>query len=92
MDKETGTYKIKTQTPLYTVDWYVKWISCFFVLAAVACRSVEEVPKIYDMSFSLVGTIGWLFVSLVWQDRAMILLNGILSFVLAAGVLRFVLA
>ena len=85
------TYTVETQTPLYTIDWYVKWFSSFVVLAAVLCRSIEEVPKIYDMVLSLVGTGGWLYVGLAWHDRALILLNGVLVFVLAAGVVRYFL-
>ena len=78
-------------TPTHTLDWYVKWISSFIVLAAVLCRSVEEIPKIYDMVLSLFGTAGWLWVGLLWHDRALILLNGVLVFVLSAGVLRYLL-
>ena len=89
MVDDNKTYIVETQTPLYTLDWYVKWFSSFVVLAAVLCRSVEEVPKIYDMVLSLVGTTGWLYVGIAWHDRALILLNGVLVFVLAAGVVRY---
>jgi hypothetical protein len=85
------TYTVETQTPLYTLDWYIKWVSSFVVLAAVMCRSIEEVPKIYDISLSLVGTAGWLWVGLLWHDRALILLNGVLVFVLTAGLVRYFL-
>ena len=90
MEKDQ-TYTIETQTPLYTLDWYVKWLSSIIVLAAVLCRSVEEVPKIYDMVLSLFGTAGWLWVGLIWNDRALILLNGVLVFVLSLGVARYFL-
>lgn len=79
------------KTPTYTLDWYVKWISSLIVLIAVTCRSVEEIPKIYDMVLSLAGTAGWLYVGIAWHDRALILLNGVLVFVLAVGVLRYFL-
>lgn len=88
--KQDRTYPIETQTPLYTRDWYVKWGSCLIILIAVACRSVDEVPKIYDLSFSFIGTIGWFYVGLVWHDRALVLLNGVLSFMLFLGLLRYV--
>jgi len=83
------TYTVETQTPLHTLDWYVKWISSFIVLAAVMCRSIDEVPKYWDLHLSLLGTAGWLYVGFAWHDRALILLNGILVFVLGMGVLRF---
>jgi len=83
------TYTVETQTPLHTLDWYVKWFSSVIVLVAVLCRSVDEVPKYWDLHFSLIGTLGWLYVGFAWHDRALILLNGVLVFVLSLGVLRF---
>jgi hypothetical protein len=78
-------------TPTYTLDWYVKWIASFFVLAAVLCRSLEEVPKIYDLYLSVIGTAGWLYVGILWHDRAIILLNSVIFFVLLLGLLRSIL-
>ena len=83
------THQVHKVTPRHDLTWYVKWISCFFVLIAVACRSVEEVPKIYDVVFSLTGTLGWLWVGYRWHDRAILVLNGVLSFLLATSVLRY---
>jgi len=82
-------HQVEKVTPKHDLTWYVKWISCIFVLIAVACRSVEEVPKIYDVVFSLIGTVGWLWVGYIWHDRAIIVLNGVLSFLLATSVLRY---
>ena len=73
------------------IVWYVKWISTFMVLIAVVCRSVEEVPKIYDIGFSLIGTIGWLYVALAWKDRALIMLNAVITVMLSAAFLRGIL-
>jgi len=77
---------IKTKGYVY----YVKWIATIFVLIAVACRSVEEIPKIYDVVFSWIGTGMWLYVSLAWKDRALILLNTVMSFMLFVALLRYV--
>jgi hypothetical protein len=57
---EESLSAVKKVTPLHDATWYVKWISVAFVCVAVLCRSVEEVPKIYDVVFSIVGTAGWL--------------------------------
>lgn len=73
------------------LTWYVKWISTFLVLVAVMCRSVEEVPRIYDIVFSLLGTAGWLYVSLNWKDRALIMLNSVMLVMLSSALLRNVL-
>jgi hypothetical protein len=69
--------------------YYAKWVATFLVLIAVACRSVDEIPKIYDVVFSFVGTGMWLYVSLAWKDRALILLNSVISFMLFVAILRY---
>ena len=78
---------IKTTGYIY----YLKWIATFVILAAVACRSVDEIPKIYDVILSWIGTGMWLIVSLAWKDRALILLNSVMSFMLFLALLRYVL-
>ena len=71
--------------------WYMKWFATIMVLAAVVCRSVEEIPVIYDIMFSAIGTFGWLYVSLQWKDRALIILNAVMTFMLVGAFLRNVL-
>ena len=73
------------------VVWYVKWVATILVLVAVMCRSVEEVPRIYDIAFSLMGTSGWLYVSLCWKDRALIMLNAVMLVMLSSALLRNIL-
>ena len=66
----------KSATPKYTLDWYIKWFASVFVLAAMSLRGVEGF-QIWDLGFSLVGITGWLIVSFLWKDRALIVLNGV---------------
>lgn len=73
------------------LTWYIKWIATILVLIAVMCRSVEEVPRIYDIAFSLFGTAGWLYVSLCWKDRALIMLNSVMLVMLSSAMLRNIL-
>jgi hypothetical protein len=65
----------KSATPKYTLDWYVKWVASCFVLAAMSMRGVEGY-QVVDLYLSCVGISLWLWVSILWQDRALILLNG----------------
>ena len=66
----------KSATPKYTPDWYIKWVASFFLLAAMSMRGVEGL-QLYDLILSLIGIIGWLIVSMVWEDRALIMLNSV---------------
>jgi hypothetical protein len=65
----------KSATPKYTVDWYIKWVASVFVLGAMSIRGVDGM-QFYDLSLSLVGICLWLVVSILWKDRALIMLNG----------------
>jgi len=64
----------KSATPKYTADWYIKWVSSIIVLCAMSIRGVPELIM-YDLYLSVVGIFGWLLVSIIWKDRALILLN-----------------
>lgn len=66
----------KSATPTYTLDWYVKWVASCFVLAAMSMRGVPGYEQT-DLYLSIVGIGLWLWVSILWHDRALILLNGI---------------
>lgn len=66
----------KSATPKYTTDWYVKWVASIMVLAAMSTRGMEGL-LLWDLSLSVVGISLWLWVSIMWNDRALILLNGI---------------
>lgn len=66
----------KSATPKYTTDWYIKWVASIFILTAMAIRGVDGYV-FYDVSFSLIGVSLWLIVSFIWNDRALLLLNGI---------------
>ena len=86
---EDSLSKVRKVTPVHDSTWYVKWISVAFVCVAVLCRSVEEIPKIFDVTFSIFGTAGWLWVGFRWHDRALIVLNTILLAMLVSGAFRF---
>jgi hypothetical protein len=79
----------KSVTPKGDVTWYVKWISSIIVLGAIAIRAsgVAELQWL-DILLSLIGAVGWLFVSLKWNDRAMILLHSVITVMLGIGLLR----
>jgi len=64
----------KSATPKYTTDWYVKWIASIFLLSAMSMRGVEGL-QLYDLILSIVGLMGWLVVALIWEDRALIVIN-----------------
>ena len=63
------------RNPKHTIDWYITWVASIIVLCAMSIRGVAEYAEI-DLYLSIIGIGLWLWVSLIWNDRALILLNG----------------
>ena len=89
-DKELANSKriYKSATPKEDLSWYVKWFASVCILTAVLARSAGVDYHLIDVWFSLIGTIGWFVVGMLWKDRALIMLNAVLVFILAQGILR----
>jgi len=89
--KELNSTRVyKKITPKGDLSWYIKWSASVVILLAVMCRSVPEVPKIFDLVLSFHGCAGWLVVGMLWHDRALICLNGVLLFILGSGILTYI--
>jgi len=69
-------------------DWYIKWIASVLILISLAMRSAGIDYRMYDLMFGLSGIILWTWVSIIWRDRALIMLNAISGFMLAVTILR----
>ena len=78
----------KSATPKYTIDWYIKWVSSFFILTSIALRAADADYKLYDLSFGIIGITGWTIVSFMWRDRALIMLNVVSLLMLVVGLLN----
>ena len=72
--------KLKTQT----VDWYIKWLATISVLTGMVLRTTQEY-MFADITLSLLGALGWLYVAIMWKDRALTLLNTVASIILLFG-------
>lgn len=73
---QNSTRIFKSATPKFDISWYVKWIASVFILCAMAIRGIEGL-QLYDLIFSIIGVAGWLAVSIMWKDRALLILNGV---------------
>ena len=80
--------QIEKKTPLHTPYWYVKWVATTMIICAVICRSAGF--HLMDLIFSIIGTIGWTYVAIAWHDRALIILNAVISVILAIGLLEYI--
>ena len=69
-------------------DWYLKWIASIMILVSLATRSAGPEFRFWDLVFGSVGVLLWTWVSVIWRDRALIMLNGISGFLLISTLLR----
>lgn len=88
MEENNNTNLIEKVTPSHTLDWYVKWTATAFIIAGVICRSAGPEYALYDLIFGVIGTALWGWVSMIWQDRALIVLNTTMFIILVVGLLK----
>lgn len=68
--------------------WYVKWIATAMILLSVSFRISGVEYHTLDMVFGTLGTVFWLWVSIIWKDRALIILNVVMFMLLFSGLLK----
>ena len=76
-----------TVTPLYTKDWYIKWASSLILVAGMLATANNIYP--INLYFHLVGLAGWFVVAMIWNDRALIIINAIGLAIFANGLLQY---
>lgn len=64
--------------------WYVKWLASLLVVLATFLTAYDFIPA--NKYASLIATLLWLYVSMRWNDRAMILMNVVILTILAGGI------
>jgi len=80
----------KSATPKYDLSWYVKWTASAIMLIAMSFRGAQVLPQ-FDLVLSFVGCLGWLWVGVLWKDRALIILNAVAVVILFSGILKLFL-
>ena len=75
-------------TPQHDLSWYVKWSASVILLIAMSLTSVGNLEP-WNLLLHLIGVLGWLYVGILWHDRALIFINSIASFIFLSGILRW---
>lgn len=70
------------------LDWYVKWAASVIILISLAMRAAGPEYRFYDLVFGVVGIALWLWVSVMWKDRALIMLNAVSLFMLLTAIFK----
>ena len=69
-------------------DWYVKWAATVCMLVAMTARAGGVEYRSIDLAVGTVGVLLWMWVSIMWKDRALIILNAVSAVMLASTFLR----
>lgn len=76
------------ETKKVGLDWYLKWVSTILILTSVAFRSAGPEYREWDITIGFIATVGWTTVSIMWKDRALILLNGVMGALLGVSLIQ----
>ena len=77
------TNELKKLAPTHTLDWYIKWIASIFLIAGVILTSNNIYPL--NLFFHAAGMFGWFIVSILWNDRALLVINAVSLAILING-------
>ena len=72
------------------LTWYIKWSVSIIMLIGMALGRGTGDPELlkYDTMASLIGAVGWMYVGIRWNDRAMILVNLVMVAINSVGIVN----
>ena len=82
----------KTLTPKkehHPLSWYVKWVSSVILVFAMIATTNDLYP--WNMFLQFLGVAGWLWVSVIWNDRALIVVNAVAVAIFLNGIFGYYL-
>jgi energy-coupling factor transporter transmembrane protein EcfT len=75
------------QTPTYTLDWYIKWIASIILIVGVILTSNNIYPL--NLIVHAIGMFGWFIVAIIWNDRALLVINAVSLVLLINGLVSY---
>ena len=79
--------KLVKQTPTYTLDWYIKWIASIILVGGVILTSNNIYPL--NLMVHAIGMFGWFIVAIIWNDRALLVVNAVSLALLLNGLVSY---
>ena len=79
--------KLTKQTPTHTLDWYIKWIASIILVGGVILTSNNIYPL--NLMVHAVGMFGWFIVAIIWNDRALLVVNAVSLALLLNGLVSY---
>ena len=79
--------KLIKQTPTHTLDWYIKWIASIILVGGVILTSNNIYPL--NLMVHAIGMFGWFIVAIIWNDRALLVINAVSLALLLNGLVSY---
>ena len=79
--------KLVKQTPTHTLDWYIKWVSSVILVGGVILTSNNIYPL--NLMVHAIGMFGWFIVAIIWNDRALLVVNAVSLALLLNGLVSY---
>ena len=79
--------KLVKQTPTHTLDWYIKWVSSIILVGGVILTSNNIYPL--NLMVHAIGMFGWFIVAIIWNDRALLVVNAVSLALLLNGLVSY---
>ena len=90
MQLQDHEHPSKTLTPKrehHPFSWWLKWTSSFVLIFAMIATTNNLYP--YNMFLQFIGISGWLWVSIIWNDRALIIVNAVAVAIFLNGIVNW---
>ena len=79
--------KLNKQTPTHTLDWYIRWIASIILVGGVILTSNNIYPL--NLMVHAIGMFGWFIVAIIWNDRALLVINAVSLVLLLNGLVSY---
>ena len=88
LKKRKKKFKAKTKKINQEIarEWN-KWFSSVIILIGMVLTSNQIYPL--NLMFSMVGSIGWLVVALIWHDRSIMIINASAIMIMSNGLVQY---
>ena len=92
MELKEHEHPSKTLTPKkehHPFSWWLKWASSLILIVAMIVTTNNLYP--WNMFLQLLGVSGWLWVSIIWNDRSLIIVNAVAVAIFMNGIVVWML-
>ena len=88
-DHENITTTLTPKNEHHPFSWWLKWVSSIILIFAMIMTTHNLYP--YNMFLQFLGVGGWLWVSVIWNDRALIVVNAVAVAIFLNGIFGYYL-